>query len=56
MAVGVCFAGFLAGNAGIALLEAIVLAVGIAIQNIPERCYYFNATQNEWRNQRKSFF
>lgn len=36
MAVGVCFAGFLAGNAGIALLEAIVLAVGIAIQNIPE--------------------
>lgn len=36
MAVGVCFAGFLAGNAGIALLEAIVLAIGIAIQNIPE--------------------
>ena len=36
MAVGVCFAGFLAGNAGIALLEAVVLAIGIAIQNIPE--------------------
>lgn len=36
MAVGVCFAGFLAGNAGISLAEAIVLAVGIAIQNIPE--------------------
>lgn len=36
MAVGVCFAGFLAGNAGITLLEAIVLAIGIAIQNIPE--------------------
>ncbi len=36
MAVGVCFAGFLSGNAGIALLEAIVLAIGIAIQNIPE--------------------
>lgn len=36
MAVGVCFAGFLAGNAGIALVEAIVLALGIAIQNIPE--------------------
>lgn len=36
MAVGVVFAGFLAGNAGIALLEAIILAIGIAIQNIPE--------------------
>lgn len=36
MAVGVAFAGFLAGNAGITILEAIVLAIGIAIQNIPE--------------------
>ena len=36
MAVGVCFAGFLSGNSGISLLEAIVLAIGIAIQNIPE--------------------
>ena len=36
MAVGVCFAGFLAGNAGISLLSAIVLAIGIGIQNIPE--------------------
>ncbi len=36
MAVGVCFAGFLAGNAGIALWEALILAIGIAIQNIPE--------------------
>ncbi len=31
-----CFAGFLSGNSGIALIEAIVLAIGIAIQNIPE--------------------
>lgn len=36
MAVGVVFAGFLSGNAGIALLEALILAIGIAIQNIPE--------------------
>ncbi len=36
MAVGVCFASALAGNAGVSLLSAIVLAVGIAIQNIPE--------------------
>ena len=34
--MGVCFAGFLAGNAGIGLLEAMLLAIGIAIQNIPE--------------------
>ena len=36
MAVGVCFAGFLAGSSGILLIEAMVLAIGIAIQNIPE--------------------
>ena len=36
MAVGVCFAGFLAGNTGITLIAAMVLAIGIAIQNIPE--------------------
>lgn len=36
MAVGVVFAGFLSGNAGIALFEAMILAIGIAIQNIPE--------------------
>lgn len=36
MAVGVCFASALSGNTGVSLLSAIVLAVGIAIQNIPE--------------------
>ena len=36
MAVGVCFAGFLSGNTGISLLASFVLALGIAIQNIPE--------------------
>lgn len=36
MAVGVCFAGFLSGSSGILLIEAMVLAIGIAIQNIPE--------------------
>ena len=35
MAVGVCFAGVL-GHADIKLAEAMLLAVGIAIQNIPE--------------------
>ena len=36
MAVGVAFAGFLSGNAGIDLLGAMLLSIGIAIQNIPE--------------------
>lgn len=36
MAVGVCFAGFLAGNVGITLMAAMALSIGIALQNIPE--------------------
>lgn len=36
MAVGVSFAAFLAGNTGVELFEAMLLAIGIAIQNIPE--------------------
>ena len=36
MAVGVVFAGALAGNAGVSLSAAFVLSVGIALQNVPE--------------------
>ena len=36
MAVGVGFAAFLTRNAGVELYEAMLLAIGIAIQNIPE--------------------
>lgn len=36
MAVGVCFAGVLAGNVGVSLISALVLALGIGIQNVPE--------------------
>ena len=36
MAVGVVFAGLLAGNPEITLIGAISLAIGIAIQNFPE--------------------
>ena len=36
MAVGVAYAGFLAGRGGITLAGALALATGIAIQNIPE--------------------
>ena len=36
MAVGVMYAGFLAGNAQITAASALVLSLGIAIQNFPE--------------------
>lgn len=55
MAVGVCFAGFLAGNAGIALLEAIVLAVGIAIQNIPEGAIISMPLNAKGMDKKKAF-
>ena len=36
MAVGVVFAGFIAGDTNISLMGALVLSLGIAIQNFPE--------------------
>lgn len=36
MAVGVVYAGYLAGNAKITVAEAMALSIGIAIQNFPE--------------------
>ena len=36
MAVGVCFAGYLSNSSLISLSAAMILSVGIAIQNIPE--------------------
>lgn len=36
MAVGVVFAGLVAGSPGITLLSALALSIGIAIQNFPE--------------------
>lgn len=56
MAVGVCFAGFLSGDAGIALLEAIVLAIGIAIQNIPEGAIISMPQKMKGISKSKSFF
>lgn len=55
MAVGVCFAGFLSGNAGIALIEAIVLAIGIAIQNIPEGAIISMPLKMEGASRKKAF-
>lgn len=55
MAVGVIFAGFLSGNAGIALIEAIVLAIGIAIQNIPEGAIISMPLKMEGEGKKKAF-
>ncbi|MCI8272735.1 MAG: ZIP family metal transporter [Clostridia bacterium] len=55
MAVGVCFAGFLAGNAGIALIEAIILAIGIAIQNIPEGAIISMPLKMKGLSKKKAF-
>lgn len=55
MAVGVCFAGFLSGNAGIVLAEAFVLSLGIAIQNIPEGAIISMPLKLEGKNKGKAF-
>ena len=55
MAVGVCFAGFLAGNAGIGLMEAMLLSIGIAIQNIPEGAIISIPLRMEGMSKRKAF-
>ena len=55
MAVGVAFAGFLAGNAGIGLIEAMLLAIGIAIQNIPEGAIISMPLKMEGMSKKKAF-
>lgn len=55
MAVGVCFAGVLSGNTGISLLSAIVLAIGIGIQNIPEGAIISIPMQLEGVSKKKAF-
>ena len=55
MAVGVCFAGFLAENAGISLLAAMLLSIGIAIQNIPEGAIISMPLKSKGENKKKAF-
>lgn len=55
MAVGVCFAGVLSGDANISLLSAIILAVGIAIQNIPEGAIISMPMKLDGKTRRQSF-
>ena len=55
MAVGVSFAAFLAGNAGVELYEAMLLAIGIAIQNIPEGAIISMPLKMEGGSKPKAF-
>ena len=55
MAVGVCFAGFLSGNAGIGLATAMLLAIGIGIQNIPEGAIISIPLKMNGMNKNRSF-
>ena len=55
MAVGVAFAGLLSQNAGISLLEALALAIGIAIQNIPEGAIISMPLHSKGKSKFKSF-
>ena len=55
MAVGVSFAAYLAGNAGVELYEAMLLAIGIAIQNIPEGAIISMPLRMEGLSKSKAF-
>ena len=55
MAVGVVFAGAMAKNTGITLAGAIVLAIGIAIQNFPEGAIISMPLKSEGVSKPKAF-
>ena len=55
MAVGVLFAGALMGNSGMTIAGAMVLAIGIAIQNFPEGAIISMPLRSEGESKLKSF-
>ena len=55
MAVGVVFAGALAGNVGISLAGAFALCIGIAIQNFPEGAIISMPLKSEGVSKTKAF-
>lgn len=55
MAVGVVFAGFLAGKANITMMGALALSIGIAIQNFPEGAIVSMPLALEGHGKGKSF-
>lgn len=55
MAVGVVFAGLLAGNTGITIAGALALSIGIAIQNFPEGAIISLPLKSEGGSRKKAF-
>ena len=55
MAVGVIYAGFLAGNMQITAASVLVLSLGIAIQNFPEGAIISMPLRAEGASRRKAF-
>lgn len=55
MAVGAVYAGLADGNTGITVSGALVLSVGIAVQNFPEGAIISMPLANEGMSARKSF-
>lgn len=55
MAVGVTFAGVLAGNSGITMAGAFALSIGIAIQNFPEGTIISMPLRSEGMSKSKAF-
>ena len=55
MAVGVVFAGVLAGDVGLSIASAFALAIGIAIQNIPEGAVISMPLLGQGYSRRRAF-
>lgn len=55
IAIGVVFAGALAGNMGISLAGALALSIGIAIQNFPEGAIISMPLKAEGNSRKKAF-
>ena len=55
MAVGVVYAGWLAGSSGLALMGAMALSIGIAIQNFPEGAIISMPLRAEGMGKGKAF-
>ena len=56
MAVGAVYAGYLMGNADISLMSAMVLSLGIAIQNFPEGAIISMPLFSEGSSKRRAFW
>ena len=56
MAVGVVFAGMLAGGSGISMASAFALSIGIALQNLPEGAVISMPLASQGTGKLRSFF